>query len=60
MTGQHEPGLVSERVQFLTAATFGICLTTRIDPANAAQAADATAACACTLQQAPYGPGNRC
>ena len=32
MTGQHEPGLASERGQFLTAATLGIWLTARIDP----------------------------
>jgi len=60
MTGHHEPGLASERGQFLTAATLGIWLTARIDPASAAQAADATAACACSWQQAPYGPGNPC
>jgi hypothetical protein len=39
MPGQHEPGLVSGRAQLLTAATFGIWLTARIDPASAAQAA---------------------
>jgi AcrR family transcriptional regulator len=60
MTGQHEPGLVSERAQLLTAATFGIWLTARIDPASAAQAADATAACIRSWQQAPDGPGNLC
>ena len=59
MTGQHHPGLISERVQFLTAATLGIWLAARIDPASAAQAADATAACARNWQQAPDGPGNR-
>lgn len=58
MIGQHEPGLVSERAQFLTAATFGIWLTARIDPASAAQTADATAACIRSWQQAPDGPGN--
>ncbi len=60
MTGLHEPGLVSERAQFLTAATFGIWLTARIDPACAARACDATAACIGSGQQAPDGRGNRC
>lgn len=45
MTGQHAPGLTSDRAQFLTAATFGTWLTSRIDPAGATQAAQATAAC---------------
>jgi TetR/AcrR family transcriptional repressor of nem operon len=58
MAGQHEPGLVSQRAQLLTTATFGIWLAARIDPASAAQAADATAACAHSWQQAPDGPGN--
>lgn len=58
MTGQHGSSLVSERAQFLTAATFGIWLTARIDSASAAQAADATAACIRSWQQAPDGPGN--
>ena len=58
MTGQHEPGLVAERAQLLTAATFGIWLTARIDPASAARAADAAAACTRSWQQAPVGPGN--
>ena len=60
MTGQHEPGLLSDRAQFLTAATFGTWLTVRIDLAGAAQAADATAACIRSWQQAPDGPGNLC
>ena len=60
MTGQHEPGLLSDRAQFLTAATFGTWLTARIDPAGAAQAADATAACTRSWQQAPDGHGNLC
>ena len=60
MTGQHDPGLVSERAQLLTAATFGTWLTARIDPAGAAQAADATAACIRSWQQAPDAPGNLC
>lgn len=60
MTGQHGSSLVSGRAQFLTAATFGIWLTARIDSASAAQAADATAACIRSWQQAPDGPGNHC
>ena len=59
MAGQHEPGLASQRIQLLTTATLGIWLAARIDPASAAQAADATAACARNWQQAPDGPGNR-
>jgi AcrR family transcriptional regulator len=57
MAGQHEP-LVSERVQLLTATTFGIWLAARVDPAGAAQACDATAACIRAWQQAPPGPGD--
>jgi TetR/AcrR family transcriptional repressor of nem operon len=53
MTGRNEPGLVSERAQVLTAATFGIWLTARIDPPSAAQAADAIAACIRSWQQEP-------
>jgi AcrR family transcriptional regulator len=45
MAGQHEPGLASGRAQLLTATTFGIWLAARIDPAGAAQACDAAAAC---------------
>jgi hypothetical protein len=60
MTGQHDPGLASERAQFLTAATFGIWLAARIDPASAAQASHATTACVRSWQQAPDGPGNLC
>jgi TetR/AcrR family transcriptional regulator, transcriptional repressor for nem operon len=45
MAGQHEPGLVRERAQLLTATTLGIWLTARIDPGGAAHACDATAAC---------------
>ncbi len=44
MAGEHEPALVRERAQLLTATTFGIWLTARIDPAGAAQACDAAAA----------------
>jgi len=58
MTGQHEPDLASERAQFLTAATFGIWLTARIDPASAAQACDSTTACVRSWPQAPAGPGS--
>jgi len=53
MTGQREPSLVAERAQFLTAATFGIWLTARIDPPSAAQACDTTAACIRSWQQEP-------
>jgi AcrR family transcriptional regulator len=59
MTGQHQPGLVSQRAQLLTTSTFGIWLAARIDPASAAQAADATAACTRSWQQTLDGPGNR-
>ena len=59
MAGRYEPALVSQRARLLTTATFGIWLTVRLDPASAAQAADATAACARNWQQAPDGPGNR-
>ncbi|MGH3197147.1 MAG: TetR/AcrR family transcriptional regulator [Streptosporangiaceae bacterium] len=45
LAGQHEPALVRERAQLLTATTFGIWLTARIDPAAAAQTCDAAAAC---------------
>ena len=55
MAGRHEPALVSQRAQLLTTATFGIWLTARIDPASAAQAADATATCARNWQSAPDG-----
>ncbi|HET9970565.1 MAG TPA: TetR/AcrR family transcriptional regulator [Streptosporangiaceae bacterium] len=56
MAGQHDSGLVSQRAQLLTTATFGIWLTARIDPAGAAQACDATAARIRSWQQAPDGP----
>lgn len=59
MAAQHEPGLVRERSQLLTAATFGIWLAARIDPASAAQACDATAARIRSRQQAPDGRGSR-
>jgi TetR/AcrR family transcriptional regulator, transcriptional repressor for nem operon len=57
MAGRHEPGLAGERAQLLTATTLGIWLTARIDPAGAAQACDAAAACIRTWQQAPAGHG---
>jgi TetR/AcrR family transcriptional regulator, transcriptional repressor for nem operon len=60
MTGQHDSGLVSEQAQLLTAATFGIWLAARIDPASAAQTCDATAARIRSRQQSPDGPGNLC
>jgi TetR/AcrR family transcriptional repressor of nem operon len=53
MTGQREPGLISEQAQLLTATTFGIWLTARIDPASAAQACDTTAARIRSWQQEP-------
>ena len=59
MSGQRWPGPASQQAQLLTTTTFGIWLTARIDPASAAQAADATAACTRSWQQAPDGPGNR-
>jgi TetR/AcrR family transcriptional regulator, transcriptional repressor for nem operon len=58
MTGQHEPGLVPEQAQLLTAATFGIWLAARIDPASAAQACDAAAARVRSWQQAPDRRGS--
>ena len=58
LAGQHEPGLVCERAQLLTAATFGIWIAARIDPADAAQACDAAAACIHTWQKAPRGRGD--
>ena len=45
MASQHEPGLATGRAQLLTATTFGIWLAARIDPADAALACDAAAAC---------------
>jgi TetR/AcrR family transcriptional repressor of nem operon len=56
MTGPHEPSLVAERARFLTAATFGIWLTARIDPSSAARACDTTAACIRSWQQEPARP----
>jgi TetR/AcrR family transcriptional regulator, transcriptional repressor for nem operon len=52
MAGRPEPALVPEQAQLLTAATFGIWLTARIDPAGAAQACDATTARIRSRQQA--------
>ncbi len=45
MAGQPEPGLAHGRAQLLTATTLGIWLAARIDPAGAAQACGAAAAC---------------
>jgi TetR/AcrR family transcriptional regulator, transcriptional repressor for nem operon len=58
MAGQHEPGPATGQAQLLTAATFGIWLTARIDPAGAAQACDAITARIRGWQQAPDEPGN--
>ena len=58
MAGQHEPGLVRERAQLLTATTFGIWQVARIDPGGAAQTCDATAARVRSWQQAPDRRGN--
>jgi AcrR family transcriptional regulator len=58
MAGRYEPGLVSQRAQLLTTATFGIWLTARLDPASAARACDATAACIRSWQHSPAGPGD--
>jgi TetR/AcrR family transcriptional regulator, transcriptional repressor for nem operon len=60
LAGQQEPGLVSEQAQLLTAATFGIWLTARIDPASAAYACDATAARIRSRQHIPDGPRSPC
>jgi AcrR family transcriptional regulator len=57
MAGQHEPGLAYGRAQLLTATTFGIWLAARIDPAGAAQACDAAAACVSGWHQGPAAPG---
>jgi TetR/AcrR family transcriptional regulator, transcriptional repressor for nem operon len=40
----HQPTLATERAHLLTATTFGIWLTARIDPATAADACEATIA----------------
>jgi hypothetical protein len=53
IAGQHEPGAAPGQAQLLTAATFGIWLSARIDPVSAAQACDAAAACVRSWQQAP-------
>ncbi len=57
MAGQRKLALVPERAQLLTATTFGLWLTARIDPAGAAQACEATAASIRTWHQAAAGPG---
>jgi hypothetical protein len=40
----HQPALAAERAHVLTATTFGIWLTARVDPAAAADACDAAIA----------------
>ncbi len=45
LAGQHDPSLVRQQAQLLTATTFGIWQVARIDPVGAAQACDAAAAC---------------
>lgn len=44
LAGHHQPALATQRAHLLTAATFGIWLTARIDPAAAADACDAAIA----------------
>jgi TetR/AcrR family transcriptional repressor of nem operon len=58
LTGQQEPALARERAQLLTATTFGIWLAARIDPAGAAQACDAAAACVRSWHNSPTPPGD--
>jgi TetR/AcrR family transcriptional regulator, transcriptional repressor for nem operon len=60
LAGQHEPAHMPERARLLTTATFGIWLAARIDPADAAQACDAAAACVRTWHQVPGGPADLC
>ncbi len=45
MAGQHDAASAAEQAQLLTATTFGIWLSARIDTATAAEACDAAAAC---------------
>ncbi len=52
LAGQHEPTLARQQAQLLTTTTFGIWLAAPIDPAGAAQACDAVAACIRTWHQA--------
>ena len=59
MACQHEPDLASGQARLLTAPTFGIWLTARIDSAGAAQTCDATAARICNPHQAPDERCNR-
>jgi hypothetical protein len=53
IAGRHEPGTLPGQAQLLTATTFGIWLTARIDSASAAQACDAAAARIRGWQHAP-------
>ena len=57
MAGQHQPGTVPGQAQLLTAATFGIWLTARIDPASAGQACAAAVARIRGWQHAPRRAG---
>jgi AcrR family transcriptional regulator len=58
MAGRYESRAAFEQAQLLTAATFGIWLAARIDPASAAQTCDATAARVRSWQQALDQRGN--
>ena len=58
LADQHQPALAREQAQLLTAATFGIWLMARIDPAAAAQGCDAAIACARRWQRSPGGPAD--
>jgi TetR/AcrR family transcriptional regulator, transcriptional repressor for nem operon len=56
MTGHAEPGLAAVQAQLLTAATFGIWLEARVDPAGAASCCDAVAASISGWQQGGQVP----
>ena len=55
LSGQHDTASAAEQAQLLTATTFGIWLSARIDTAAAAEACDAAAACIRGWHQAPPG-----
>jgi AcrR family transcriptional regulator len=55
LAGQHEAARAREQAQLLTATTFGVWLTARIDTAAAARTCDAAAACIRGWHQAPPG-----
>ena len=57
MPGQMAAARVRQQAQLLTATTFGIWLTARINPAGAAQACDAAAAGVRSWQEIPAGHG---